>query len=75
VIREAAAYANANPEVIRSVTAREQKVDPATLADTVVPYFYERVDLAGIDRFQQLMVEFGLLKQRSTRTLSSCPWL
>ncbi|YCN58135.1 ABC transporter substrate-binding protein [Rhodococcus erythropolis] len=62
-MRDASAFANANPNVIREVTAREQKTDPASLASATVPYFYAQTDLSGIERFEKLMLEFGFLKK------------
>ncbi|YCK79941.1 ABC transporter substrate-binding protein (plasmid) [Arthrobacter sp. D3-18] len=60
-VREANAFANANPDTIRTITAREQKVDPALLAKAVVPYFYEQLDVKGITRYHDLARDFGFI--------------
>lgn len=62
-IREAAEFANASPDEIRAVTAREQGLEPSALAAAVVPYFYSATDLDGLDRFQELMVDNGFLRE------------
>lgn len=63
-IKEAAAYSNEHPEDIRAVTAREQKVDPATLKSALVPYFYTEIDVEGVQRIEDLMVDLGFLRKR-----------
>jgi len=60
-MREVNAFANGNPDTIRAVTAREQKVDPATLAKATVPYFYEELDVNGIKRYHDLAKDFGFI--------------
>jgi NitT/TauT family transport system substrate-binding protein len=63
-IVEAGEYSNEHQDEVRAVTAREQKVDPATLAGAVVPYFYTEIDVDGVRRIEDLMVEFGFLKSK-----------
>lgn len=63
-MREATAFANHHPGRIRQVTAEMQKIDPATLATAVVPYFYSTIDVQGLERFQQLAVDAGFLNQK-----------
>lgn len=62
-IRASTAFGNANPDIVRSTIAREQGVDPATLANAVVPYYYESVDLSGLQRFADLETEAGFISQ------------
>jgi len=49
--------------VIRATTAREQKVDPAKLANAKVPYFYSTVDFAGLERFYKVTKSVGFVKK------------
>ena len=63
-IREAATYSNAHQDEVRAVTAREQKVDPATLESALVPYFYTEIDTAGVERIEDLMVDLGFLREK-----------
>ena len=60
-ITESTAFANENHDVIREVTAREQGVDPASLANAVVPYFYQTVDLEGFQRFLDVLESHGFV--------------
>ncbi|BCW40252.1 hypothetical protein StoSoilB3_17870 [Arthrobacter sp. StoSoilB3] len=62
-IREANAYANDHHDVIRQRIAQEQKVDPATLAKAVVPYFYTSMDIKGLERFAGVTKSFGFIKK------------
>ena len=62
-IREANAYANDHHDVIRNRIAQEQKVDPATLAKAVVPYFYTTMDIKGLERFASVTKSFGFIKK------------
>lgn len=62
-MREANTYANANPDAIRAEVAKQQKVDPATLAKATVPYFYASADVQNLTRFKDIMKEQGFLKK------------
>ncbi|HEV7247267.1 MAG TPA: ABC transporter substrate-binding protein [Shinella sp.] len=61
VIREAAALALSDPDLLRKTTAERQKVDPSTLANSVVPYFYSSIDIAGLQRFYEIQTEEGFV--------------
>lgn len=56
-IRDANAFANENPDAVRKATAVAQNVDPAKLANAVVPYFYTAADMTGLERFKDIMLE------------------
>lgn len=60
-IREATEFANENPDEIRRITAREQGVDPASLAKATVPYFYQSIDLEGLKRHMAIFEEVGAI--------------
>lgn len=60
-IREATALGREDPDLVRETTAREQGVDPATLANAVVPYYFTTVDMAGLERFYQLEKDAGFI--------------
>ncbi|MGC0239448.1 ABC transporter substrate-binding protein [Arthrobacter sp. SD76] len=60
-IQETTAFGRENPDVVRATAAREQKVDPATLAKAVVPYYYSKVDMAGLERFYKIEKEEGFI--------------
>ncbi|WP_413810727.1 ABC transporter substrate-binding protein [Streptomyces sp. OE57] len=62
-VRQSAAYANAHHKEIRAVVAAEQKVDPATLANAVVAHFYDYADIAGLNRFKKIMLDYKFLDQ------------
>lgn len=60
-IREATALGRANPDLVRKTTAEQQKVDPATLAKAVVPYYFSTVDMKGLEKFYNLEKEAGFI--------------
>ena len=62
VIREAAALAQSEPDLLRETTADRQKVDPSVLADAIVPHFYSSLDIAGLERFYKLQTEAGFVR-------------
>lgn len=64
-LREADEFANEQHDVIRAAVAQAQNVDPATLADATVPYFYTSMDLQGLARFSGIMHEFGFIKTQA----------
>lgn len=53
-IREATALGRANPDLVRKTTAEQQRVDPASLANAVVPYYFTKIDMKGLERFYRL---------------------
>jgi NitT/TauT family transport system substrate-binding protein len=61
VMREAAALAQSDPDLLRRATAERQKVDPSILAKSVVPYFYSSIDVAGLQRFYKIQTEAGFV--------------
>ncbi|MGO4560046.1 ABC transporter substrate-binding protein [Mesorhizobium sp. 2RAF21] len=61
VIREATALGRDKPDLIRQTAAKYQGVDPAKLANAVVPYFYSVVDMEGLKRFYSLMKDAGFV--------------
>lgn len=60
-VRSSTAYANEHPEAVRAALAAAQGVDVATYESAVVPYFYSEIDLEGVERFEQLMLDYGFL--------------
>ncbi|MET0885549.1 MAG: ABC transporter substrate-binding protein [Mycetocola sp.] len=61
-VRESTAYASEHPDDVRAAFAKAADVDPASVATSVVPYFYDSVDIAGIEKFQKLMLDYKFLK-------------
>lgn len=62
-MRKSAEFANANHDAIRAAVTKVQKVDPATLKNAVVAYFYDYADVAGLNRFKQIMLDYKFLSQ------------
>lgn len=60
-VKESTAYATGHPDEVRAAYANRAGIDPATVASAVVPYFYDKVDVAGIERFQELMMKYKFL--------------
>ncbi|GAA3663508.1 hypothetical protein GCM10022237_24360 [Nocardioides ginsengisoli] len=65
-IAESDRYANQHPDEVRTAIARAQGVDPATYAAQKVSWFFEKPDFQSLDRVQDVMLEFGLLKKKRT---------
>ncbi|MET8832012.1 ABC transporter substrate-binding protein [Streptomyces sp. NPDC004610] len=61
-VRESTSYASGHPDEVRAAYARAADVAPETVASSVVPYFYDTVDVAGIKRFEDLMLDYGFLR-------------
>ncbi|NKL21244.1 ABC transporter substrate-binding protein [Rhizobium leguminosarum] len=53
-IREATALGRENPDLVRKTTAEKQNIDPAELANAVVPYYYSMLDMKGLQRFYSI---------------------
>ena len=66
VIAEASEYSNENPDAVRTALAAEQDVDPETYANQKVSWFFPQVDIEGVERVQDVMLEFDRLKKRHT---------
>lgn len=62
-IREAGAFGNDHPDVIRQRIAKEQNVDPATLAKAVVPHYFTTTDMKGLERFASITKSYGFIKK------------
>lgn len=62
-IRLSAEYANENPDALRDETATRQDIDRAVLEEAVVPYFFTETDVEGVERFAEIMAEFGHLSE------------
>ncbi|MGP3535825.1 ABC transporter substrate-binding protein [Microbacterium sp. RD1] len=60
-MRSVTTFASENPDAVRAAMADALDVDPETYASAVVPYFYNSVDVAGIEKFQDLMLDYGYL--------------
>lgn len=60
-VKESTAYATGHADEVRGAYAKRAGVDPASVASAVVPYFYDKVDVAGIERFQDLMLKYKFL--------------
>lgn len=56
-------FSNENQDAVRAATAEAQDVDPATLAEATVPYFYATADVEGLKRFSSIMHEFGFINE------------
>lgn len=55
-------YGNTHPDELRAATALEQKVEPDTFDNSLVPYFFTTLELDQLEPVQALMVKYGLLK-------------
>lgn len=53
-IREATALGRADPDLVRKTTAEKQGVDPKSLANAVVPYYFTSMDMKGLERFYSI---------------------
>jgi NitT/TauT family transport system substrate-binding protein len=60
-IRMASSNATENPDSVRAALAKALDVAPDTYDTSVVAYFYETVDIDALERFQDLMVDYGYL--------------
>lgn len=63
-IRSSNEFANENPDVIRAAVAKAQNVEPEKLAKAVVPYYYTTVDVAGLERFAGIMLDYGFISEK-----------
>ncbi|WP_194288278.1 ABC transporter substrate-binding protein [Agrobacterium tumefaciens] len=61
-IREATALGRENPDLVRKTAAQRQNVDPASLANAVVPYYFSFMDMTGLQRFYNLEKDAGFIK-------------
>lgn len=61
-LQESAEYANDNHDAVRAAAAKAQGVDPATLANATVPYFFSSIDMEGLQRFLDISKSMGFVK-------------
>jgi NitT/TauT family transport system substrate-binding protein len=63
-IAEASEFSNNNADAVRSALAAAQDVDPETYANQNVSYFFPQIDTEGVERVQDVMLEFDRLTKR-----------
>ncbi len=60
-LQESTEFANENPDAVRAAAAEAQGVEPATLANATVPYFFRSVDMEGLERFLEIAQSVGFV--------------
>lgn len=63
VMREANAYAQENPDEVRAIVPTYTQVPPEVAQNIFLPEFDVELDVAGIEREAQLMVEYGFVDE------------